>query len=294
MNLIGTTPQRISGLSEIAANYRGVILDLWGVIHNGVTAAPGAVDAMRRIKDQGISICLLSNSPRRVTVVETHLAGMGIDRNLYDHLVTSGELTFEALREPIDDWHASLGRHCLHLGPDFLGGILEGTGRVIVEGPEEADFVVATGTDGSKSMADYERLFVAMIARRLPMICANPDLLVMVGDRRTLCAGSLAERYEELGGEVLHHGKPHAGAYRWVMACLSLEPADLLAVGDSFRTDIAGANRAQIDAAFVAGGIHREELGLKSKEGQFDQDRLAELAEESRAFARFVMPTFCW
>jgi HAD superfamily hydrolase (TIGR01459 family) len=294
MNLIGMTTQRISGFSEIVAGYRGVILDLWGVIHDGVTAAPGAVDAMRRLKVQGLSICLLSNSPRRASQVETHLAGMGIERKLYDHLVTSGELAFEALREPNDAWHARLGRHCFHLGPDFLAGLLEGTGRIIVEDLEEADFVVATGTDPSRSMADYESPLVAMIARNLPMICANPDLLVMAGDRRTLCAGSLAKRYKELGGEVRYHGKPHAGAYQRVMACLSLEPADLLAVGDSFRTDIAGANRAQIDAAFVVGGIHREELRLKSEEGQLDERRLAELAEESRAFARFTIPAFCW
>lgn len=293
MNMIGMTAQRISGVSEIAVNYRGVILDLWGVIHNGVTAIPGAVDAMRRLKTRGISICLLSNSPRRVSHVETHLAEMGIDRNLYDHLITSGELTFEALREPNDDRHAYLGQNCFHLGPDFLGGILKGTGRVIVDDLEEADFVVATGTDGSKSMADYESILIAMIARRLPMICANPDLLVMVGDRRTLCAGSLAERYEALGGAVFYHGKPHAGAYQRVLACLSLARADLLAVGDSFRTDIAGANRAKIDAIFVAGGIHSEELRLKP-EGQFDERRLRELAEDSHAFARFVIPTFCW
>jgi HAD superfamily hydrolase (TIGR01459 family) len=172
--------------------------------------------------------------------------------------------------------------------------MLEGTGRIIVEHLERADFVVATGTDGTRSVADYESTLTAMIDRRLPMICANPDLLVMVEDRRTLCAGSLAERYEQLGGEVLYHGKPHAGAYQRVMTCLSLEPPDLLAFGDSFRTDVAGANRAGIDAAFVVGGIHREELRRKSKKGLFDERRLAELADESCAFARFVIMTFCW
>lgn len=275
------------------SGYNGVILDLWGVVHNGVTATPGALATLEHLRLQGIGICLLSNSPRRRAQVAAQLAQMGIGSDRYDYLLTSGEMVFEALNDPTDSWHASLGRRCLHLGPVTLAGLLEKTNRDLVETVQAADFVVVTGTDGDQTTDDFVPVLEECASRKLPMICANPDLLVIIGERIAVCAGSIAKRYEMLGGQVRYHGKPYAGAYATSLKLLGLERSDVLAVGDSFRTDVAGANAAGIDVAFIVSGIHQEALSEGTGQGSL-HDRLLDLVKLENARPQFVLPQFSW
>ncbi|CAK0763087.1 HAD family hydrolase [uncultured Gammaproteobacteria bacterium] len=257
-------PTPLTGLAPVAGRYRGYIIDLWGVVHDGVHAYSGVVECLTRLRADGARICLLSNVPRRARLIEQVLARMGIPRSAYDHLVTSGETVVEALRHPPDDWHRQLGRRYLHLGPnddrdDF--GALEGL--IEVGAPDQADFILLRDPDTFDSVLDdYRERLQTCAERGLPMVCANPDHWAMVGGKRVMCAGLLAAHYQSLGGEVRYHGKPFASVYR---RCLELigtdDPTTVLAIGDSLHTDIAGANAAGLASVLVPSGVHGTELG---------------------------------
>ncbi|MGP1394863.1 MAG: TIGR01459 family HAD-type hydrolase [Inquilinaceae bacterium] len=255
----------VRGIEPLAQDYDGYILDLWGVIHDGHRPFPGVVDCLTRLKAAGKSICLLSNAPRRAAGLARRLDEMGVPRDGWDHVMSSGEATHEALKLRPDPFHAALGRRCLHIGPPRDTDAYEGLDYAIVADPADADFVLCTGLDSyDDTVADYAAILDSARGHGLPMICANPDIEVIVAGKRALCAGALAAYYEAGGGRVVYHGKPHRSVYDRCLALLDGVPKDrILAVGDSFRTDIAGANAMGIDGLFIAGGIHAEELGLR-------------------------------
>ncbi|WP_448203979.1 TIGR01459 family HAD-type hydrolase [Azospirillum sp. sgz302134] len=287
--------EQLSGLASVIDRYDGVILDLWGVIHDGEQAYPGAADCLDRLRAAGKVICLLSNAPRRTGGVIRKLEGMGIGRERYHHVLTSGEATYEALRRRDDPWHAALGRRLFHIGPDRDQDVYLGLDYTVVPSPEEADFVLNTGiVEFGEPLSVYEPALEACRARNLPMVCANPDLIVMVGPQMVICAGTLAQRYEEMGGDAFWHGKPHAPVYD---RCLSLmgitDKRRILAVGDSLRTDVAGANAAGIDVALVTFGIHQEELGGAWGEA-VDPAKLAAAAEAAGHTPTFAVPSLRW
>lgn len=286
---------QLSGIASVIDRYDGVILDLWGVLHDGEQPYPGVPECLDRLRAAGKVICLLSNAPRRTGGVIAKLEGMGIGRERYHHVMTSGEAAYDALRDRDDPWHAALGRRLYHIGPDRDMDVYEGLDYTLAASPDEADFVVNTGiVDFGESLSVYEPALQACRRRNLPMVCANPDLIVMVGEQMVICAGTLAQRYEELGGDVFWHGKPHAPVYD---RCLSLmgikDKRRILAVGDSLRTDVAGANAAGIDVALVTFGIHREELGGAWGEA-VDPATLAAAAAASGHQPTYGLPSLRW
>ncbi len=283
----------VSGVGELAENYDGYILDLWGVVHDGVRPFPGVLDAMDRLRSAGKRIVLLSNAPRRVAAVEAQLERLGVPRDAYDGLMSSGEETWRHLAERPDPWYRALGRRCLHIGPERDRGMLEGLDLVPVATAEEAEFVLATGTfrDGDPVEA-YEALLTAAVSRHLPMVCANPDRIVVRGGRAEICAGTIAERYETLGGEVRWHGKPDPSVYRLCLNMLGVgDRRRVLCAGDSFRTDIRGANAAGVDSLLVACGIHEDEL---CREGSVDPAAVARSARAAGAVVTYVARSFAW
>lgn len=283
------------GMAALADRYDGFILDLWGVLHNGVAAYPHAIDCLKELKARGKKLLVLSNAPRRAAGILERNIELGLVPELYDALHSSGEETWLHLSERPDAWYRDLGRRGFHLGPARDRGIREGLEVDFVEDLGAADFILNTGADRSEDrVEDFEDLLRAARARDLPMVCANPDLVVMRGSAMEICAGAIAARYEELGAEVRYHGKPHADVYRRAFALLGLEDRSRIAgVGDSFRTDIAGAHAAGIDGIFVAGGIHIEELAPDT-DGRPDADRLAVIAAESGHHPAAVLPVFRW
>lgn len=285
----------LTGLSAVIDRYDGVILDLWGVIHNGTEPYPGAEDCLDRLRAAGKAVCLLSNAPRRTGGVIAKLAGMGIGRGRYDHIMTSGEAAYEAIAAREAPWTPAMGRTLFHIGPERDQDVYLGLDLTIVSDPERADVVLNTGiNDFSETLADYEAVLARCHAARLPMICANPDLVVIVGDRMVICAGTLAARYEEMGGSVVSHGKPYPSVYARCRHLMGDIPASrILAVGDSLRTDVAGANAAGIDVALVTGGIHREELGAAWGE-PVDAGRLADAVAASGHTPTWVVPRMVW
>jgi HAD superfamily hydrolase (TIGR01459 family) len=254
----------LTGLREIAADYDGFILDLWGVLHDGARPYPGVPEALTQLKNAGKRLCILSNAPRRAPLVAQRMGEIGIAPELYDHVHSSGEEAWRHLCRRDDAFYAALGWRCYHMGPARDDNMLEETGLSRVATIAEADFILNTGpAEWDETVEQYEPVLRQALARRLPMICANPDLVVIHEGRRSICAGIVAERYEAIGGSVRWHGKPFPSVYETCFRLLGLaDRSRIVAVGDSLRTDIAGARQAGIASVLVIGGIHADEFGM--------------------------------
>lgn len=288
--------RHLAHFAPLATEYDGFILDLWGVIHDGVTAFPHAVDCLRELRAAGKRTLLLSNVPRPNAAVQAMMRGMGIADALYSAILTSGEAVRRALTDPPDLWWAELGRRVFHLGPERDRPVLEGLAYDLVPAPEAANFVLNTGPDDTRDPTDlgaFEPVLQDCARHRLPMICANPDLAVIRGGRRVLCAGSLAQRYRALGGDVRALGKPDPAIYAHALAILGLAPERVLAVGDSLDTDIAGAHGVDLPACWVLGGLHGAELA--GADGGFAPERIAAaLAASGLRAPATTVPRFAW
>jgi HAD superfamily hydrolase (TIGR01459 family) len=285
----------VPGIGALAASYDGFILDLWGVIHDGVAPLPGALDCLAALKAAGKRILFLSNAPRRAEDVVRRITRIGVPRALYDAVFSSGEEAWQCLSRRDDPFYARLGRCCLHIGSERDREMRDGLDLDFVETPEDADFILNTGPAGwHDRIEDYEEVLRRAFRRDLPMVCANPDLVVMHGGELTLCAGALAERYEAWGGWVRWHGKPHPSVYDTSIHLLGVSSRSrVLAVGDSVRTDIAGAEGAGIDSLLIAGGIHAKEWGAEG-EGPLDLAAIAAALERGPYRPVGVARRFCW
>ncbi|RBM09513.1 TIGR01459 family HAD-type hydrolase [Novacetimonas cocois] len=288
-----------TGIGPLSGDYDGYIVDLWGVIHNGVAPYPGAIDCLRHLKQAGRRVILLSNAPRRAVTVRKGLRAMGVTDDLYEGLMTSGECTRLMLQSRTDPWFAGLGRRMLHLGPKKDVDLFTGLDLDVVEDAAQADFVLNTGPDsdrGEEDITPYLPVLQECAAHKLKMICANPDQQVIRGNRRLLCAGALASRYEESqGGEVRWIGKPHPEVYERVARMMDLPLSRILAVGDSLATDMRGAKGAGVDGCWVLGGIHQEMLGGSwEKDRDADYDLAVEEAHGAGLDPAACVPSFRW
>jgi HAD superfamily hydrolase (TIGR01459 family) len=220
---------------------------------------------------------------------------MGIDDSLYTDILTSGEAVRRALQSPPDLWWAELGQHVFHLGPERDRPVLEGLPLVLTDSLADASFVLNTGPDDHRNpsdMAEFEPVLREAARHRLKMICANPDLEVVRGGVRVLCAGALAVRYRELGGDVRSLGKPDPAIYQPVLERLGLPPERILAVGDSLRTDIAGAAGVDLAACWVLSGVDRDSFA--DSRGGFDRIAAEAAARAASLAPVATVPKFAW
>jgi len=282
----------INGMRELAPEYDGFILDLWGVVHDGTAPFPGVLDCMERLIAAGKRLVLLSNAPRRSDDVMRRITRIGVPERLYHGIMSSGEEAWLHLKHRDEPFYAALGHRCVHIGSERDLEIREGLDLVFVDVPAEADFILNTGpAEWEDTLETYMPVLAEALSRGLPMVCANPDLVVVHNGKPALCAGALAEEYQRLGGRVRWHGKPYTSVYESCLGLLGIgEKRRILAIGDSLRTDIAGAAGAGIDSLFIAGGIHADEF---SNDGGLDPERIAAALNEDglrpvAAAARFV------
>lgn len=268
--------------------YDGFILDVWGVIHNGYAPYPGVVETLERLRTLGKRVVLLSNAPARSATVAARLESLGIAHRLYDEIVTSGEEVWQNLNARTDPFYAALGSRCLLLGPERHVGISQDVGLEFVHGVASASFILNSGPDDlDESGSLYTDIVAAAVARDLPMVCANADLVVMQGTEIIFCAGQLAKIYEAAGGRVRSHGKPLPSVYRTSLSLLGLsDKRRILAIGDNLHTDIAGAASFGLDSALTACGIHAAALGFEK-----DAPRL-ELAALERLIDKHTAPNW--
>ena len=288
-----TTPV-LQGMHAVAERYDGFVLDLWGVVHDGVTVFPGVIEALERLRDASKKLVFLSNAPRRAEIVAAQLDGFGITAALHHGVMSSGEATWRHLHDRPDEWYQGLGRHCLRIGPARDNQALEGLEYVEAENVETADFILVTGPRDLMSSAEpYDDILAVARERGLPMVCANPDLEVIRGGVRQICAGAIAARYEAQGGDVRWHGKPDASVYEPCFEMLGIDDKRrILGIGDSFATDIKGANAAGLDALLVARGIHGDDL--IGTDGKLDGARIAERAAAAEVTVIGAMSEFVW
>ena len=260
----------VDALEEIADDYDALFCDLWGCIHDGVRAYPAAVAALRAYRAEGGVVIVVTNSPRPRAEAEAQMRRMGVPDDAWDAVATSGDSARAAMFRGI------VGRRVHHIGPpvnEFFFEPMEvvedvGIRRVPLE---DAEGLVVTGPvdEERDTPADYRPTFLYAKQKGLPLLCANPDIVVDRGDRRIICAGALAAEYSEMGGQSLYFGKPHPPIYdlarRRLERICDVPDDRILAVGDGIATDIAGAIGEGLDALFVTGGLAAAETGTTDR-----------------------------
>ena len=197
---MAANPVALTGVRPLAESFDGFIVDVWGVLHDGLRLYPGVTDALDRLAERGKEVVFLTNAPRRSRDVARMLARLGLPERHRRNIVASGESVHAALADRTDPFHAALGRRCIVLGETMQNDILTGLDLDRVDAFEDAEFIVNIGPwRKDAALADYEDDLARAAGLDLPMICANPDLSVMQGGSEMLCAGALAVRYEALG-----------------------------------------------------------------------------------------------
>ena len=255
-----TTLRFVERLADLVDGIDVVLSDIWGVVHNGLESFPEACEALHTFRSRGGTVIMITNAPRPADSVQRQLRKLGVADDTYDAIVSSGDLTRHYVA-------GHPGRKVFWLGPERDSSIYRGLDLTL--GPlEQADYIICTGLfdDEIETAADYRSMMLQARERGLPLICANPDIVVERGDRLIYCAGAIAELYRELGGEVIFYGKPHRPIYDRAMELATerrgraMPLNRVLAIGDSVRTDLAGAHGFGIDCLFVTRGIHAEEF----------------------------------
>src|ERR1700744_1623351 len=247
-------------LRDLVGGVEVLLSDIWGVVHNGLVAFPEACEALQTFRAQGGTVILITNAPRPADSVQRQLRKLNVADETYDAIVSSGDLARHFVA-------GHPGQKMFWIGPERDGSIYRGLDAVLAP-LQDADYIVCTGLfdDETETAENYREMMLKARERKLTLVCANPDIIVERGDRLIYCAGAIAELYLELGGEVIFYGKPHRPIYQRAMALATERRGQavplnrVLAIGDSVRTDLAGAHGFGIDCLFVTRGIHSEEF----------------------------------
>ncbi len=253
-------PPVLDRAGVLLENYDVLFCDVWGVVHNGLTAFPGACAALSRFRNKGGTVILVSNAPVPKHRVEAMLRSRNVPANAWDDIVSSGDIALAHILER--------GFKRLYLiGPRDRDQAFFEMLKADSVNLDEADAIACTGfnDDRSEKPQDYMPLLKKAHAYKMPFVCANPDFVVDVGGTLLYCAGAIADLYENLGGRVFWAGKPHLSAYETAhrraegLRDANVPRAKCLVIGDAIRTDLKGAENFGCDALFVASGIHRHE-----------------------------------
>ena len=255
-----TSLRFVERLGDLVDGVEVILSDIWGVVHNGLESFPEACEALHTCRQRGATVILITNAPRPADSVQRQLRKLGVADETYDAIVSSGDLT----RHFVAD-HP--GKKIFWIGPERDSSIHRGLDAVMAP-LEQADYIICTGLfdDETESAEDYRAMLLQAREHKLPLVCANPDIVVERGDRLIYCAGAIAELYRELGGEAIFYGKPHRPIYERAMALAAERRGQqtsldrVLAIGDSVRTDLTGAHGFGIDCLFLTRGIHSEEF----------------------------------
>ncbi|MFN6952204.1 MAG: TIGR01459 family HAD-type hydrolase [Albidovulum sp.] len=259
----------ISSLAEVQDAYDALYCDLWGCLHDGRAPFPAAVAALRGFRAKGGRVVLLTNAPRPNRFVAAQLDAMGVPRDAWDMIVSSGDAAQAAM------FAGLVGRRVYHLGPEKDAGFFTDIPAEFDDAPaiervplKDAEGIVCTGPfdEMTETPEDYRATLLYAKAKGMKLLCTNPDIVVDLGDKRIYCAGAIAALYDEMGGTSLYFGKPHPPIYDLARRRLAavgdeVDPSRVLAVGDGIRTDIQGGLSEGADTLFVTGGLAAEAFG---------------------------------
>ena len=281
----------IDRFAPLAPHYDVILSGVWGVIHNGVAAFPPACDALAAFRKAGGTVILVTNAPRPHEAVIRQLDRLHAPREVYDNIVSSGDVTRSVIAQ-------RPGQSVFHLGPERDHAIFEGFDLRFAD-VETADYVVCSGlfNDETETPDDYREMLAVMRKRNLFMVCGNPDVVVERGHELIYCAGAIADLYATMGGDVLYAGKPYAPIYEMALhkaESIRNETTPLsrvLAIGDSVRTDFTGATRQGIDCLFVTAGIHAEEFGGRDVP---DEEAVKTIFDETGSLPKAVTHRLAW
>lgn len=283
------------GISDISDSYSGIILDQWGVVHDGIKPYDGVIDALTQLKKRNKQIIILSNSGKRAAENEKRMQEMGFDTALFDHIVTSGEMTWQGLRRQTDGIFKDLGKKCLLFSRGGDRSIVDGLDIEVVDDANEADFILVSGSDApEKSIADYEAALKIGVRRGLTLLCANPDTKAIMGGQTLLGPGQIAKRYVDYGGVSHFIGKPHQPIFQYALSLFKgVLPSGVCVIGDSLSHDILGGYASSLDTCLVGTGLHASAFrGLETDEARYKALKM--LVMNYGVKPEYFVPSFAW
>ena len=291
-----TTMTMCHGLYELMDSYDGFILDQWGVIHNGIHVYDGVLDTLQHLKQRKKQVIILSNSAKRAEDNVERLKKFGVKPGLYKEVVSSGEVTWRGLNEQKDPPFKGLGKKCFLLSRPDDSSLLNGLDIEVVNDIDAAQFILVTSFDTpALKLEDLDLTFKRAVGKRLPLICANPDMITVYGHERAPGPGAVAKRYHDLGGMVNLIGKPHKAVFRYCLQKFeNVITSRILVVGDSLQHDIAGGIGVDLDTAFVTLGIHMSAF----KPGMSDEQKRKAVEHMAQSYGgirpNWIMDGLIW
>ncbi|MFL2679478.1 MAG: TIGR01459 family HAD-type hydrolase [Alphaproteobacteria bacterium] len=272
----------IKKLEEIEDKYDVFLIDLWGVIHNGIELFQHVKLTLNRLKEKKKMIIFVTNAPRRSYVIEEQLQNFGLNKSYYDFVSSSGEITWLNVREKF------MNKNCYLIGPPRDYHLIDGLNLNLIDNhlSSDVDIIINTGPWGdSDRIENYTEILKNLVRFNPIMICSNPDKIVIRGKNFMICAGLLAEFYEKIGGRVEYYGKPYNQIYQFCYKKIKKKNPKILIIGDSLDNDIKGANLQKIDSLLITDGIHRE----VNKNNKIDKDKLDDLIKKKNVIPNFYM-----
>ncbi len=286
------------GISDISDSYSGFIVDQWGVLHDGKKAFDGVVDCLKELQDRKKHVIILSNSGKRAEQNRERMEDLGISANLYNDLITSGEMTWRGLNEQTDGYFKNIGTKCVIISRGGDRSIVEGLDVEVVEDPKEANFLLISGSDApEKTLEDYEPILKQCARYKLKAICANPDSLGVMGGKNIMGPGTLAARYKDFGGIVEYIGKPHQPIFQYCIRILQekgIYPGQTVMIGDTMAHDILGGSLVNIDTCLVKRGLHSSVFKNCESPAEVDKTLDVLIRQYNNIRPKYLVDDFMW
>lgn len=281
--------KNISGLSDLYKKYNAFLIDLWGVVHNGIHLFPNTLKVLKKLRKFKKEIIFITNAPRRSKVIISQLSDFGISQSLYNSVVSSGELTWLKIKEK---YEKKKEINCFHIGPSRDDHLFKDLNLNITNEVSKSELIINTGPWGDNDILDnYKKILEEGSKNKILMICSNPDKRVIRGNNFMICAGLLAEYYEKIGGKVRYYGKPYFSIYENCLEKLNeKDKSKILIIGDSLDNDIKGANNNSIESLLITSGVHRQVNNNKN----IDIEKLNVLMKEKNTYPSFITTKFAW
>ena len=272
----------VTTLAELADRHSVFFVDQFGVLHDGERPYPGAIEALRFLRERRRKVVLISNSGRSGGYNAERLRRLGFAGDLYDLFVTSGDVALDLLRSGVIGVAPGPATRCLSIASPGDRFLVKAMGFSDATGAQDADLLLVAGNPGDRPLDDYRPLFSALAVRNVPALCTNPDRIMLTPSGTSFGPGAIAEAYAALGRHVLFVGKPHAAIYQFAMKAIAAKPPAIVAIGDSIEHDVAGARSIGAAAALVRTGIL----------AAADEDALAEEMRRRGATPDYLLPAF--